>query len=68
MKKTFKQFMYEQTVPNIVGTAGQNPKNVVGTAGMNTDGFPNRISRDELERRRLMAQINWRRRTTQRRM
>lgn len=67
MKKSFKEFMNEQTVPNIVGTAGQNPNNVVGTAGMNPDGFPNRISKEELQRRRLMLQTNWRRRITQKR-
>ena len=68
MKKTFKQFMKEQTVPNIAGTAGQSPNNIVGTQGMGPDGFSNQLSRDNLQRKRLLAMMNWRRQITARRM
>ena len=60
--------MKEQTVPNIVGTAGQSPNNPVGTAGMGPDGFPNQLSKDNLQRKRMMAMMNFRRQITARRM
>jgi len=64
MKKTFKQFMKEQTVPNIVGSAGQSPNNMVGTQGMGPDGFPNKLSVDNLKRKRLINFTNFRRSVT----